>query len=468
MRPHSRPANRALATLATAALCSPVAPLGAQTVVPASSADLTFFAPFVGDFAGSVVTGQVALLGDLDDDGMGEFLLSCATTQTATGAGPGVTYVVSGMTNLPMYTFRGNPLPPGAGFDQLGTSAGNAGDVNADGVNDIVIGSHSPLELRRGLVYSGLTGELLFTYTTPFNGPFGAAVAGLGDLDSDGHADVGVADAQRTIVFAGSGKGVYAATLISPAPGGDVNADGFDDFVGVSGFGLVVVSGRTGEGMWLILQPSSVIGRKCMGVGDLNADGKGDFAGCWPEGVRVYSGADQSLILTLADGRTDNARSVFAAGDIDRDGVGDILVASPASATQDGEVRLYAGRTGAHMRTFTEPTHTEFFAFAFGGAIGAGEDVNNDAIPDVAVRSFRALGGAGEDGPVAYIFFSPQPCPTDVTFDRVTGFADLNLVLAQFGQSNAYPAPSADIDLDHTVAFADLNLVLSAFGSACE
>ena len=57
------------------------------------------------------------------------------------------------------------------------------------------------------------------------------------------------------------------------------------------------------------------------------------------------------------------------------------------------------------------------------------------------------------------------PCPGDANGDGVVNFADLNVVLGQFGTSG--PGLAGDVNGDGTVNFADLNLVLSAFGSSC-
>ncbi len=58
-------------------------------------------------------------------------------------------------------------------------------------------------------------------------------------------------------------------------------------------------------------------------------------------------------------------------------------------------------------------------------------------------------------------------CVGDANDDLVIGFADLNVVLSQFGQGGAIGALQGDVTGDGVVNFADLNAVLSAFGGRC-
>ena len=58
---------------------------------------------------------------------------------------------------------------------------------------------------------------------------------------------------------------------------------------------------------------------------------------------------------------------------------------------------------------------------------------------------------------------TPAPCPGDVTGDGTVDLADLNLVLASFGQAT----DSGDTNDDGVVDLADLNAVLGAFGTGC-
>ncbi len=56
-------------------------------------------------------------------------------------------------------------------------------------------------------------------------------------------------------------------------------------------------------------------------------------------------------------------------------------------------------------------------------------------------------------------------CPGDANGDRIVNFADLNIVLGEFGMTGVGLA--GDVNGDGAVNFADLNLVLSNFGTAC-
>lgn len=79
---------------------------------------------------------------------------------------------------------------------------------------------------------------------------------------------------------------------------------------------------------------------------------------------------------------------------------------------------------------------------------------NNNADPDQA------------DAAVAHLedLLEPNPCPADVTDDGNINLADLNLVLANFGQATS----DGDTNDDNQVDLADLNAVLATFGQACD
>ncbi len=63
--------------------------------------------------------------------------------------------------------------------------------------------------------------------------------------------------------------------------------------------------------------------------------------------------------------------------------------------------------------------------------------------------------------------FERRVCPGDADDDLVVTFADLNIVLGQFGRTGAVGALAGDLDGDGVVGFADLNIVLGAFGNPC-
>ncbi len=59
------------------------------------------------------------------------------------------------------------------------------------------------------------------------------------------------------------------------------------------------------------------------------------------------------------------------------------------------------------------------------------------------------------------------PCPGDANTDFAVSFADLNIVLAAFGQAGTPGSVPGDVNNDGVVNFADLNIVLSNFGRLC-
>ncbi len=135
----------------------------------------------------------VAGLGDVDGDGVPDAIVGVPGKDIGDGedglANVGLAYIFSGKTGLPIRTLN----HPAAGGAEAGAAFGsaiaNAGDIDQDGVSDVLIGA--PGE-GHAFVFSGKTGSLLFTIVSPATAglpSFGAAVAGGKDFNRDGKPD---------------------------------------------------------------------------------------------------------------------------------------------------------------------------------------------------------------------------------------------------------------------------------------
>jgi hypothetical protein len=366
----------------------------------------------------------MATLADVSGDGIPEILVGAPGADCNTTA-DGAVYVYSGKDGTTFAVHCGVRLYKWY-TDAFGASLADLGDVDGDNVTDYAIGGpvyYSSLGDGAGrvCVYSGKDGALMYQLEGEQKGiHFGATVAGIGDIDADGRADLLVAatewadvwpsNAGRAYVYSGAtgalirshdGEEEYDHFGYWVAGIGDVDADGTPDyavtaqndypsyFIGV----VFVYSGATGTLLyrWAGDATHFFFGVGVTGQLDWNGDGFGDIivggaGNLNTDGyVYVYSGKD-GTILASAVGETFGTQfgySVANVGDMNDDGYPEILAGEPLNsdlANFAGRVTLLSGRTLRRLYHFYGSGRADM---RFGFRVAGGRDYNGDGIPDV-------------------------------------------------------------------------------------
>ena len=220
--------------------------------------------------------------GDVNGDGFADLIVG-AFNETNGPVGAGRAYVFSGEDGGVLFELVS---PHGEANGQFGFPVAGVGDLNQDGSSDVVVGArledpgNSPFQAGRAYIYSGQGGGLLYELVSPnevSGGHFGSAVAGAGDVNQDGIPDVVVGAEReggsdppgRAYVFSGADGGVLFELVppdaeplgnfgYSAAGAGDVNQDGFADVVvGASSAGRAYVfSGQDGHALFTLALPA--------------------------------------------------------------------------------------------------------------------------------------------------------------------------------------------------------------------
>ena len=327
----------------------------------------------------------------------------------------------------------------------FGGSVGRAGDVDKDGYVDFVAGAPNPDGIGRVRVHSGRDGRVLYRFIgEQVGGFFGVCAKRAGDVNADGHSDIIVgassyskrAGKKEGMVKVYSGKdGTTLHTVFgfehdsefgfSTDCAGDLDKDGHDDFIvgafredgGVWDSGCVrVFSGKDATVIHSFRGSSQFtsFGLAVAGLGDLNHDGYPDIAVGAPRddvdrktnsgSVSVYSGKDGALLFSNGgDLKNDEyGFAVSAAGDINKDGTPDLIVGVPREdhGVEDcGGARVLSGMDGSTLYSLRGDAADDWF----GWAVSAKGDLDNDGYPDFVVGAFFA-DIRGVDSGTVYVY----------------------------------------------------------------
>lgn len=353
------------------------------------------------EVGGAVAQGhfgaRLAALGDVNGD---------AIPDLAVGAqGEGVIRMLSGATGTVIWSVSGLV---GTSF---GFGLGAVGDQNGDGVSDLAVGTPAffGMPVR---VYSGASGALLLTIANPVLESDIVEVAGAGDVNADGVLDIVVGDAKASAgasnsgaihVFSlGSGALLFSklGTQFSGLLGssvsslGDANGDGRDDvIVGAPGYvGNIPFAGSasllSGAGGVTLQHYAGSVAQQKTGASvaacaDLNGDGIAEFGYSqgWngsPGAVRVHSAATGALLREYT-GMELSAPIAF--GDVDGDGIADLVAhGGQLSVMFGGQIQVYSGNTG---KQFLAVLNTEGGS-DYGSSVAVVGDLDGDGAAEFA------------------------------------------------------------------------------------